>query len=299
MVSRLASQHVTVVLSGDGGDELFAGYEKYLVERRERRYALVPRSLRRALARIACRMPEGMRGRNFLHHLGLEGWQRYLDASTLFRYEDHKRLFRPEAFSQMSNDGGHGASLQSLSRFNGDWISAMQYLDLKSYLPLVILTKVDRMSMAHSIEARVPLLDHKLVEFAATIPPELKLRNGQTKYIFKQALRGLLPDAIIDRPKHGFAVPLGRWFRGRLGDFVRDLLLSDTSRQRGILDPAYIDGLIRLHESGRNLDMQLWTLISFELWCRTFLDSNSSQRRTAPPHANILLQRGSHETPVA
>src|SRR5204863_7384109 len=100
-----------------------------------------------------------------------------------------------------------------LAAVNGRWLSALQYLDLKSYLPLDILTKVDRMSMAHSIEARVPLLDHKLVEFAATIPPDLNLRGG-TKHVFKQALRGRLPDVILDRPKQGFAVPLAAWFRG-------------------------------------------------------------------------------------
>jgi asparagine synthase (glutamine-hydrolysing) len=137
---------------------------------------------------------------------------------------------------------------------------------------LDVLTKVDRMSMAHSIEVRVPLLDHKLGEFAATIPPDLKLRHGTTKYIFKQAMRGILPDEVIDRPKQGFAVPLARWFRGRLNGFIHDLLLSDRVRQRGIFNTGYIEQLLRWHEQGRNLDLQLWTLISFELWCRTFLD---------------------------
>jgi asparagine synthase (glutamine-hydrolysing) len=128
------------------------------------------------------------------------------------------------------------------------------------------------MSMAHSLEARVPLLDHTLVEFAATIPAELRLRNGATKYLFKRAMRGILPDQIIDRPKHGFAVPLGRWFRGQLASFVRDLLLSETSRGRGILDTGYVGQLLDRHQRGRELDFQLWTLISFELWCRMFLD---------------------------
>ncbi len=109
-------------------------------------------------------------------------------------------------------------------------------LDIKSYLPLDILTKVDRMSMAHSIETRVPLLDHKLVEFAATIPPEMNLHNGTTKYVLKQAMRGILPDGIIDRPKHGFAVPLGYWFRGKLGAYVRDLLLGESAKRRGLFN---------------------------------------------------------------
>jgi asparagine synthase (glutamine-hydrolysing) len=135
------------------------------------------------------------------------------------------------------------------------------------------------MSMAHSIEARVPLLDHRLVEFAATIPPELKLSNGTTKRIFKRAMRGVLPDTILDRPKQGFAVPLARWFRGQLGPFVRDLLLSDTCRQRGIFNAAYLEFLLAQLGRGRALDLHLWTLISFEMWCRTFLDGAPARRR--------------------
>ena len=154
----------------------------------------------------------------------------------------------------------------------------MQYQDLKRYLPMDILVKVDRMSMAHSLEVRPPLLDHKLVEFAATIPPELMLRGGTRKYIFKRAMRGILPDEIIDRPKRGFAIPLGRWFRGKLADFLRDLLLSDTSRRRGIFRPAYIEHLLGLHKNGRDLDFQLWTLISFEMWCRVYLDGTARKR---------------------
>ena len=126
--------------------------------------------------------------------------------------------------------------------------------------------------MAHSLEARVPLLDHVLVEFATTIPPEYRLRNGESKGIFKRAMRGILPDEIIDKPKQGFAVPLGTWFRGRLSSFVRDLLLSETCRKRGVFDCRYIEQLLAMHDRGRDLSLQLWTLISFELWCRTFLD---------------------------
>lgn len=285
MVSKLAAEHVTVVLSGDGGDELFAGYDKYVVEQQERRYRFLPPMARRTLGAISRALPDGMRGRNLLRHFSLTGAERYLDASTLFPYDARQRLFRTEVFDLMSLDDPWREWVECLAKTNGNWLSSIQYLDFKGYLPLDILTKVDRMSMAHSIETRVPLLDHKLVEFAATIPPGLKLHHGTTKYIFKQALRGILPDQIIDRPKHGFGVPLGRWFRGQLGSFVRDLLLSETSRKRGILNPAYIERLIRLHEQGRPLDLHLWMLISFELWCRTFLDRptrSATWNRTEP-----------------
>ncbi|HXC62016.1 MAG TPA: asparagine synthase (glutamine-hydrolyzing) [Nitrospiria bacterium] len=276
MVSKMAAEHVTVVLSGDGGDELFAGYDKYVVEEREKRkYGFLPRPVRKMLGTVGRMIPEGVRGHNFLNHLSLPDLERYLDSCTLFRNEQKKKLFRAEVFDLFSTKDRRGAGY--FSRVNGHWLSTMQYWDLNDYLPLDILTKVDRMSMAHSIEVRVPLLDHKLVEFAATIPPELKLRNGTTKYIFKRAMRGILPDEVIDRPKQGFAIPLSRWFRGRLNGFIRELLLSDTVRRRGVFNVEYIEQLLKWHEKGRNLDLQLWTLISFELWCRIFLDRRSSK----------------------
>ncbi len=291
MVSKLAAAEVKVVLSGDGGDELFAGYDKYVVESRERKYQHLAAPVRALLRTAAAMLPEGARGRNFLRHFSMSGPQRYLDAVSFFRADEQQRLFRPEAAEHILKGDLWGEAAGLLEARDGDWLAALQYFDIKRYLPLDILTKVDRMSMAHSIEARVPLLDHKLVEFAASIPSALKL-NGTTKYIFKRALRGTLPLTVLDRPKQGFAVPLGSWFRGRLGGFLRDYLLSPRSRARGLFDAAYIERLIVLHESGRPLDLQLWTLLSFELWCRAFLDraaetgrppiSNTSYRQPAP-----------------
>jgi asparagine synthase (glutamine-hydrolysing) len=281
MVSALAARHVKVVLSGDGGDELLAGYDRYLVEARERRLPL-PASARGLLALAARLMPDGMRGRNAARHFALSGADRYLDAATLFRRDDQRRLFQPEVLAHLAEYDPWREERRWLERAGGDWLTALQYLDLKSYLPLDILTKVDRMSMAHSLETRVPLLDHKVVEFAATIPPDLKLRNGTTKYIFKRALRGVLPDAILDRPKKGFSVPVTEWFRGDLEGFVRDLLLSSTARQRGIFDPRYIDRVLTRHRRGRDLSGQLWTLVSFELWCRGVLERRARPAAEGP-----------------
>jgi len=272
MVSRLASEKLKVVLSGDGGDELFAGYDKYVVEQRERSRWALPAPARSLLGAIGRTMPDGMRGRNFLQHISLAGAERYLDAGTFFRRGDMKGLFRPEVSELIAQYEPWRAKAEYLESSNRHWLSSLQSLDMKNYLPLDILTKVDRMSMAHSIETRVPLLDHKLVEFAATIPPEMNLRGGTTKYVLKRAMRGILPDSIIDRPKRGFAVPLGYWFRGKLGAYVRDLLLGDSSRRRGFFNGRYIEKLVARHERGENLDLQLWTLISFELWARAFLD---------------------------
>jgi asparagine synthase (glutamine-hydrolysing) len=275
MVSKLAAEHVTVVLSGDGGDELFAGYDRYLKERRERKLARIPLPIR-AVAGLAGRiMPEGMKGRNFLRHLAFNGADRYFDTNILFREVEKASLFEPGAYELIHRDDPRSVWRALLDDGKTHWLTSLQYMDLKSYLPNDILTKVDRMSMAHSIEARVPLLDHKLVEFAATIPPELKLRGKTTKYIFKKALEGILPREILDRPKRGFAIPLGRWFRGQLSMYVRDLLLSRKSLDRGLFRKSYIERLIRMNDRGRSLDLQLWTLITFELWCRRFIDESA------------------------
>jgi asparagine synthase (glutamine-hydrolysing) len=273
LVSRLASEHVKVVLSGDGGDELFAGYDRYAVEERERALARrLPGSARRMLGWVASHLPDGARGRNLLRHFSLADAERYLDAVTLFRREERRRLFRPEIHALFPAVDPLADEAERLRAARGPWLSALQALDVRRYLPLDILTKVDRMSMAWSLEARVPLLDHELVELAARIPPEMHLADGSGKRLFKRAVSDRVPQAILDRPKRGFAVPLDRWFRGSLGPFVRDLLDSDRTRSRGVFDPVRVRQLIERQAAGRELDLHLWTMISFELWCRRFLD---------------------------
>jgi asparagine synthase (glutamine-hydrolysing) len=297
MVSKMAAQHVKVVLSGDGGDELFAGYTEYVVESRERRARFLPAMARETLGGLSRAMPDGMRGKNWLHHFSLPGPERYLDAVTLFKRSDRHRLLTRDAMARLLNCPTERSRIERLRKNDtGHWLSEIQSLDLDHYLPLDILTKVDRMSMAHSLEARVPLLDHHFVEFAAKIPVGMKLKNGRTKYIFTRALRGLLPDAVLDRPKQGFAVPIGSWLRRQLGPLVRDTILSETCRRRGIFDVSAIEALVRRHEDGRPLDSQLWTLISFELWCRTFLDGSASPRQTRPPVFASMAARSLSQT---
>lgn len=290
MVSKLAAEHVKVVLSGDGGDELFAGYDKYLVEGRERRHDHLPAAIRKAAGTIGALMPHGMRGKRFLRHLALEGPKRYLDASTMFHADEMTSLFQPEARAQIAAHDPWSDALSDWREPGGDWLAAAQYNDINRYLPLDILTKVDRMTMAHSIEARPPLLDHKLVEFAATVPARFRLKDGTTKYIFKKAMRGILPDSIIDRQKHGFAVPLAKWFRGELAGFSRDILLSGTCRNRGIFNMKTVERLFELNARGRELDLQLWTMLSFELWCRRFLDG-STVSDVAPQRVRQTMRR--------
>jgi asparagine synthase (glutamine-hydrolysing) len=278
MVSKLAAEHVKVVLSGDGGDELFAGYDKYVVEQRERQFDRIPSPLRALAGAVGRVMPEGMRGRRFLRHLALDGPRRYLDASAMFRADEMRRLFQPEVSQRLLRHDPLRQSLDMLRDYGDDWLAGIQYHDLHAYLPLDILTKVDRATMAHSLEARPPLLDHRLAEFAATIPAQYRLRGGTTKYLFKQAMRGILPDSIIDRPKHGFAVPIASWLRGDLAEFARGLLLSTACRQRGVFNTRHVERLLTLNARGRDLDLQLWTMMSFELWCQRFLDATPRQQ---------------------
>jgi asparagine synthase (glutamine-hydrolysing) len=275
MVSKLAGEHVTVVLSGDGGDELFAGYDRYVKEQRERTLEKIPSHVRKLAGLTGSLMLEGMKGRNFLRHLAVAGPTRYFDANILFREAEKLSLFENDAYKQIHMNDPRSIWREFLDNGRTHWLSSLQYMDIKNYLPNDILTKVDRMSMAHSIEARVPLLDHRFVEFAATIPPELKLKGKTTKYIFKKAMEGLVPDEILYRPKRGFAIPLGRWFRGQLGSYMRDLLLSQKSIERGLFRKSYIERLIQMNDRGRPLDLQLWSLITFELWCRRFIDEGA------------------------
>src|SRR5258705_5880864 len=207
----------------------------------------------------------------------------------MFHADEMGRLFRSEGLVQIARHDGWPTEGLEWRDPDGDWLAAAQYEDIIRSLPLDILAKVDRMTMAHSIEARPPLLDHKFVEFAATIPARFRLQGGDTKHIFKKAMRGILPDSIIDRQKHGFAVPLARWFRNDLDTFARDVLLSPTCRERGIFDTRAVEHLFQLHARGRDLDLQLWTMLSFELWCRRFLGHRggcagaaAGRRRTLP-----------------
>jgi len=164
------------------------------------------------------------------------------------------------------------------SRFDGlPWSAQMMHFDFETYLPEVILTKVDRMSMAHSIESRVPLLDNHVVEFAAAIPAGLKIKNGRKKHILKEAASSLLPAGILNRRKQGFAVPVGGWFRGDLREFFSDVLLSRRARQRGYFNGRFIDRMIHEHVSGRrDHTLRLWALVVFELWHRQYMDPGAT-----------------------
>ena len=263
LVSKLAKQHVKVVLSGDGGDELFAGYDRYVVDRRRRRLGILgDNGLGGPLRRMSVTLPEGTPGKNYLYNLSLPRMERYLDSISLFPPRALRDLLEPAAASDTATEFDAavraGEGLDPLSR--------LQELDLRTYLPGDILTKVDRMSMAHSLEARVPLLDHPLVEFACRIPAALRLRSGETKYLLKRVLRGRVPGEVLARPKQGFGVPLESWFAERLPGFFRDQL-GDGRRLAGVgFRLSSIRHLMDLFTQSRRQDYcrKLWALVALD-----------------------------------
>jgi asparagine synthase (glutamine-hydrolysing) len=275
-VSEVARRHVTVVLSGDGGDELFGGYDRYLPHPRVAQFDRLPLPGKRRVASIAWPLlPHGMRGKNFLRHVARTDDGRYLDSIAFFQPDEKRALYTADM--QRRLDGHHAEDLlaRHFARFNAlPPHSRMMRFDFETYLPEDVLTKVDRMSMAHSIESRVPLLDNEVIEFASTLPASLKIANGRRKHVLKEAARRLLPPEILDRRKQGFGVPLGVWFRGGLTDVFSDVLRSPTTRQRGYFAPAFIDRMVGEHLSGkRDHTLRLWQLLVFELWHRQYLDS--------------------------
>src|SRR6266849_6759040 len=275
-VSKITREHVTVALSGDGGDENFAGYRRYaralgLHERFDQGLGQLARPLLRLASRI---LPVGAPGQAMAGMLGAGPLERYLRLVTYQRRETLRRLLSDE----LVDLAGSGPDLAPFSRLAAegeapDYVSALQHIDMATYLPDDILAKVDRMSMAVSLESRVPLLDHRLMEFVATIPSTLKLRNGRGKYLLQRAMAQDLPGEILTRKKMGFGVPLGAWFRRELRDMTRDVLLGPQARQRGIFRPSEVEGLLATHDAGRrDCSARLWSLICFELWMRQWMD---------------------------
>ncbi|MBW8867029.1 MAG: asparagine synthase (glutamine-hydrolyzing) [Acidobacteria bacterium] len=268
-VSEMARRHVTVVLSGDGGDELFGGYDRYVPHPRVvafDRYS--PRALRRVAAIAAARLPHGVRGKNFLRHVGRDEQGRYLDAIRFFGADEKPALLSAEVRRTLHGPDPETRLARHFERFAQlPWPSQMMRFDAETYLPEDVLTKVDRMSMAHSIESRVPLLDNEVIDFAATLPASLKIKDGRRKHVLKEVAATLLPRQILERRKQGFGVPLGTWFRGNLRELFADTLLSPSSLQRGYFEPAFVRRVVNEHLTGtRDHTLRLWQLVVFERW---------------------------------
>ena len=274
-VSEIARRHVTVVLSGDGGDELFGGYDRYLPHPRVAAFDRAPIPGLRAAAALAWPLlPHGAKGKNFLRHVAKDAAGRYLDSITFFQPDERAALYADGARAALAS-GAEATLWRHFERFAAlPHDGRMMRFDFETYLPEDVLTKVDRMSMAHSIESRVPLLDNTVIDFAASLPSRFKIHAGRRKHVLKQALRPLLPPGILDRRKQGFGVPLGTWFRGGLTDLFSEVLESPRARQRGYFEPAFVSRLVKEHLSAqRDHTLRLWQLTVFELWHRHYLDS--------------------------
>lgn len=277
-LSQMTRQHVTVALNGDGGDESFAGYSHYAANLLLKRLDLLPSSVRRVLAQGKLIPSSGQidstlsRARRLAETIALTPARRFaayrshldgLEAHAL--YTDEYRALIDGTHVHSSIDTAWDESLSD------DLLDRMLDVDINTYLSGQLLTKIDIASMAHSLEARSPLLDHELMEFAASLPSELKLNGRERKVAFRHALRGWIPDEILDGPKQGFVVPLSNWFRGELRTYAKEVLLDPIAVGRGYFQPERITSLLDRHASGvEDNSRGIWTLLVFELWHQRF-----------------------------
>ena len=275
-VSKAARELVTVALSGDGGDELWAGYTRHRVEHWEQRVrgALGPAA--RAAGWLGQALPLSVKGARSLRHLAANPDQAYAlkHAYGMFEADAKSQLYSGD-FRRQVNGYDALATFRDAYHACGssDPLDRSMYVDARTYMIDDVLTKVDRMSMAVSLEAREPLLDHKLLEFAARVPSSLKLKDGQSKYLLRRVLDKRVPRSIIERKKSGFAAPIAEWLRGPLAPMTNELLLDGRLRNRGIFNDREITRLWREHRSRQaDHEHRLWQLVMLELWFREFID---------------------------
>ncbi len=276
-VCELAKEKVTVALSGDGGDENFAGYRRYRWHVYEERLrALLPAWIRRPLFGLLGRFypkldfaPKYLRAKSTLESLARDPIEGYFHSVAVMGDELRARLLSASFQRELQGYRAVEVLRQHAANAPADPLSQVQYLDLKTYLPGDILTKVDRASMAHALEVRVPILDHRLVEWVATLPPQLKLKGREGKYLLKKAMEPYLPEDVLYRPKMGFAVPLATWFRGPLRERVRQALLGPVMLDSGWFNPAFLQTMVDQHQSGlRDFSAPLWSLLMLEAFLK-------------------------------
>ena len=287
-VCELARRQVTVALSGDGGDENLAGYRRYRWHTYEERLrGFMPLGLRRGLFGTLGSAypkldwaPRVLRAKSTFQALARDTVEGYFHGVSVLHDDMRARLFSESMRRQLQGYRAVEVLRTHAQRAPTDHpLSLVQYLDMKTYLVGDILTKVDRASMAHALEVRVPILDHQLVEWMSSLSPDLKLRGTQGKYLFKQALSPYLPDDILYRPKMGFGVPLASWFRGPLRERVRESILGPVLGDTGLFDRRYLTHLVEQHQSGvRDYSASIWSLLMFEAFARRSLGASGSER---------------------
>jgi asparagine synthase (glutamine-hydrolysing) len=281
-VSQAARELVTVSLSGDGGDELWAGYTRHRVEAWEQRARGTLGPASGAAAALGRALPLSLKGARALRHLAVEPAQAYAlkHAYGMFEPNAKARLYSGD-FAAAVRDADPFARFREIYArcLSSDPLDRGLYVDVHTYMVDDILTKVDRMSMAVSLEARDPLLDHHLLEFAATVPMPLKLKKGRGKYLLRKVLQRRLPAAILKRGKQGFAAPIGEWLRGPLAPMAGSLLTDGRLRDRGVFDDREVTRLWHEHRAGRaDHRHRLWQLVMLELWFRQFIDRAPAAR---------------------
>lgn len=281
-VSRLAAEHVKVVLTGEGSDESLAGYGRYAKTLTNIKYGklfdkIAPEALRSHFAAAIEVLPLDSKIRHslkksfFVVEPTIES--AYFDNFAVFSRSMQGHLLSATTKDRLNGSTDPYAEMSRLfnSLEGGEMLDRMLYTDTKTYLH-ELLMKQDQMSMAASIESRVPFLDHKLMEFTASMPQRMKLRGSKTKYVLRKAMKGVLPDEILTRSKMGFPVPIGKWFRGQCRGIVDEYVLSERSLGRGIFDADAVRNIAERHMNGENHDERLWSLVNFEIWQRTFID---------------------------
>ena len=291
-VCRMARKHVTVALSGDGGDELFAGYDRYAIAMSRRELSWMPQGVATFYRQhVHPHIPSGTYGRNRAWNASLSTRDRYLDDVSYLPALHRERSIFSREFLEAA-----GPQANPLEQFRSyydhapanDTLSRLMYLDVKTYLAGDILTKVDRMSMATSLEVRVPMLDHLFVEWVASMPVEWKFRNGTRKYLLKKLAERLgIPSELLHRRKQGFQLPLVDWMRNELKEQFLALLLEPKTLQRGYFRPEAVRSLVKEHVTGRrNRSGVLWRMLILELWHRNFLEAKGYTRASIGHEAN-------------
>jgi asparagine synthase (glutamine-hydrolysing) len=279
-VSKLAAEHVKVVLTGEGSDEMLGGYGRYRktlmnMSFGQRYQKFVPGRVRSSLRSMITRLPYSSYrqklSRSFMS-LTPDIETMYFDNFAVFSRAIQSQLMTAETMERVASARPYSVVHELLAKCSSDsLLNQLLYADTKTYLH-ELLMKQDQMSMAASIESRVPFLDHKLVEFTARLPERMKIRGGKTKYILRESMKGILPECILSRPKMGFPVPVGAWFRGAFKNVIDEYVVSDRALQRQIFDPAFVRSLVKRHNKGEDHAERLWSLVNFEIWQRQFID---------------------------
>ena len=289
-VSQMARKHVTVALSGDGGDEIFAGYDRYAIHLRRRVFERIPSGARRFYReKLHPLLPRDMRGKKFSYHVSLPWRERYVDAISLVPAFERDIPLLSDEFRAVRRESGDPEDVmyryfeQAPAK---DPVSQMLYVDTKTYMVGDILTKVDRMSMATSLEVRVPILDHEFVEWATGLPLDWKIRGGKQKYILRKlAERVGVPREVLYRPKQGFALPLVHWLKYELKELIMSVLLDPRTLQRGYFEARGVRQLLDEHFRGRRSHSgQIWRLLIFELWHRNYLERIRAREANDEPY---------------